>query len=72
MDAKKSSSIENRRRPARKFIDANINTISDLIKLIDNNHYDDDYKYNIDLQSLHKIKHELESLNNMVGLETIK
>ena len=55
-----------------KFIDANINTISDLIKLIDNNHYDDDYKYNIDLQSLHKIKHELESLNNMVGLETIK
>ena len=39
-----------------KFIDANIHTISDLIKLIDNNQYDDDYKYNIDFRSLERYR----------------
>ena len=55
-----------------KFINANINTIKDLLKLINENDYNDEYKYNIDLQSLHKIKTELELLENMVGLDTIK
>lgn len=55
-----------------KTIDININTLKDLIQIINENEYDEQYKYNIDLKSLHNVKQELESLENMVGLERIK
>jgi SpoVK/Ycf46/Vps4 family AAA+-type ATPase len=55
-----------------KSIDASINTLSDIIKIIDENEYDDDTEYNIDLKSLHNIKDELIELNEMIGMDSIK
>jgi replication-associated recombination protein RarA len=42
------------------------------LNLIENNPIEPLCDYNIDLQSLHNIKGELESLNNMVGLAQLK
>lgn len=54
------------------IIDTNIETISDLLKIINENEYDSTITYNIDLKSLHKIKPELLTMDNMVGLENFK
>lgn len=56
----------------QKTIDASINTLSDIIKIINENEYDDDTEYNIDLKSLHNIKDELVELNEMIGMDSIK
>lgn len=53
-------------------IETNINTISDLLDILDNYKYDDMYKYNIDLKSLSKVKDELQDINNLIGMETLK
>lgn len=53
-------------------IETNINTISDLLDILDNYKYDDMYKYNIDLKSLSKVKDELKDINNLIGMETLK
>ena len=53
-------------------IDVEINTISDLIELLNNYEYKEDTEYNIDLESLHKIKNELILLDEMVGLSSLK
>jgi SpoVK/Ycf46/Vps4 family AAA+-type ATPase len=42
------------------------------LEIINNNPYDENLEYNIDLKSLHAIKPELEELNHMVGLNSIK
>ena len=55
-----------------KVIDVVVNTISDLIKLIDENPYLVEYNYNINLEALHKIRPELVELNNMVGMSILK
>lgn len=55
-----------------KIIDIDVNDISDLLKIINENEYDSNFRYNIDLKALHNIKTELENLNNMVGLENMK
>ena len=55
-----------------KIIDIDVNDISDLLKIINENVYDFNFRYNIDLKALHNIKTELENLNNMVGLENMK
>lgn len=55
-----------------KYIDANITSIQDILTLIENHPIEYLCDYNIDLQSLHNIKHELETLNNMVGLTQLK
>ena len=39
-----------------KEINTNIKDLSDLVKLIDENPYDENTDYNIDLQQLHSIK----------------
>jgi SpoVK/Ycf46/Vps4 family AAA+-type ATPase len=54
------------------YIDASVNTISDLIHIIETNEYSEDTEYNIDLKSLNKIKTELIELNNMIGMENLK
>ena len=54
------------------FILVDINNFQDLIQLIRDNEYHEDCEYNIDLLSLHKIKDELEELNQMIGLESFK
>ena len=56
----------------KKEINVDINNFQDLVKVIRENEYDETYEYNIDLQSLHKIKDHLEELNSMVGLKKLK
>jgi SpoVK/Ycf46/Vps4 family AAA+-type ATPase len=58
-------------KPKRE-INVDINNFQDLVKVIRENEYDETYEYNIDLQSLHKIKDHLEELNSMVGLKKLK
>ena len=53
-------------------ITTNVSCINDLIQIIDENEYDPTVEYNIDLKSLHDIKTELDILNNMIGMESIK
>lgn len=55
-----------------KIIDVSMNTISDLVKVIDENPYEIDTKYNFDLKSLHNIRVELVELNDMIGMNTLK
>jgi len=55
-----------------KVICVNITSFDDLIKLIENNEYDEQYDYNIDLKSLHIIKDDLVDLNNMIGMTRVK
>ena len=54
------------------YIDSTIDTIEDLISIIDKNPHNENIEYNIDLKSLHKIRPELAKLNDMIGLEELK
>jgi SpoVK/Ycf46/Vps4 family AAA+-type ATPase len=54
------------------IIKCRIDSINDLIKIIDENEYEEDTEYNIDLESLHKIKDDLKKLDDMIGLKNIK
>jgi hypothetical protein len=59
--------------PIEKHIDiGKIESIQDLIELIDKNPYDPKYKYNIDLKSLSAIREELFAIDVMVGMEKLK
>jgi len=53
-------------------INAEISSISDLISIIDENPYDANCEYNIDLKSLTNIREELVQLNNMIGMKQLK
>ena len=53
-------------------IDTDINSIGDLVDILDKYEYNDMYKYNIDLKSLTKVKDELHDINNLTGMETLK
>jgi hypothetical protein len=53
-------------------IDTNINSIDDLIKIIDTYELQESVEYNIDLKSLHNIRTELVKLNSMVGMVELK
>ena len=53
-------------------IDKEVNSINDLIKLIDEYPILDNTIYNINLQGLHNIKDPLIELNNMIGMESLK
>ena len=55
-----------------KNIDISINTLTDLINILKEYPYDNKFDYNIDLKSLHNINVEIEKLNNMIGMETLK
>lgn len=56
----------------RVIIDASMQTISDVISVIENNAYSEDNEYNIDLKALCNIKTELVQLNSMIGMESMK
>ena len=59
--------------PKKKvIIDVDINSVADLIKLINDNPLDDLIEYNINMVALHKIKAPLTDLNDMIGLKNIK
>ena len=53
-------------------IDFTIESIKDLVDLLDKNPYDPTAKYNIDLKGLHQIRHELVELDTMVGIRSLK
>jgi len=64
---------DNNIKKLRKItIKCNINNIQDLINIINENEYNNNTEYNINLESLHKIKDDLIKLNNMVGLNKLK
>lgn len=56
----------------KKNIEVNIDTLSDLINIADNNPLEDNVEYNIDLKILHNIKEDLVRLNSMIGLTEFK
>lgn len=51
---------------------ADVQNIDDLLSIIDKYELKQDEEYNIDLKALHKIKHELQQLQSMVGLTSLK
>ena len=53
-------------------IDVEINSIDDILKLIDIYKNDHAIEYNIDIKALHNIREPLEELNNMIGMTTLK
>ena len=53
-------------------IDVSLNNLGDVLQLIKNNPVKEDTEYNIDLKSLHNIKSELEQLDKMVGMKSLK
>jgi SpoVK/Ycf46/Vps4 family AAA+-type ATPase len=55
-----------------KYIDVNVESIKDLIDLIDQNPFDPTCDYNIDLKALHSIRTDLQSLQDMIGLRDLK
>jgi hypothetical protein len=53
-------------------IDIEIKNIADLIKLCNDYKLAVNVDYNINMQSLHKIKNDLVELNNMIGMKNLK
>ena len=53
-------------------IEAEINTISDILKIIDTYKVNPFIKYNININALHNIREPLEELNNMIGMKDLK
>ena len=53
-------------------IDVNIDTIKDFLDLCEKYPLKQDIKYNIDMKAIHSIKVPLTSLNNMIGMNTLK
>jgi SpoVK/Ycf46/Vps4 family AAA+-type ATPase len=53
-------------------IEAEINNINDILKIIDTYKNDPSIKYNINIKALHDIKEPLEELNNMIGMKDLK
>ena len=64
--------IKVHRKKENVHIDVSLNNIGDIIKLIEEHTYNPTKEYNIDLKSLHVIKEELNELNNMIGMKSIK
>lgn len=53
-------------------IDAEVNNIDDILKLIDMYKAEPSIKYNINIKALHNIKEPLEELRDMVGMQDLK
>ena len=68
----KLKSIKAKKKNKYKIINTDIKNLNDLVTLINDNPYEEDTEYNIDLKILHDIKNELVELNTMVGLEQLK
>lgn len=54
------------------LIDVSVNSIGDLISVIDKNPFITNATYNINLAALRRIRGELIELNNMVGMSSLK
>lgn len=53
-------------------IEAEINSIDDIILLTEKYKLDPEIKYNINMKALHNIKEPLQELNNMIGMTNLK
>jgi SpoVK/Ycf46/Vps4 family AAA+-type ATPase len=53
-------------------IEAEINTIDDIINLTEKYKLDPEIQYNINMKALHNIKEPLQELNNMIGMSELK
>lgn len=71
---KKEGKNEPKTKVEKKYIDITekIETIDDLLLIIDKYEYNENYEYNIDFHSIVKIKLELTQLNNMIGMKKLK
>jgi len=69
-----SSSIikEEKEKPKVEIQIVNLKNITDILNILNEYPYDEGNEYNIDLKSLQNIKEELELLNAMIGMETVK
>jgi len=56
----------------KKTIDVKIGNFDDVLKLLEENEYSDQFEYNIDFKALVQIKDELIELNNMIGMTNFK
>jgi hypothetical protein len=54
------------------IIQTNIESLGDILSIINTYPYEEDKDYNIDLKAIHKIKSEIQTLVSMIGLQTIK
>ena len=54
------------------FIEAEIKSITDILKIIETYQVSPEIEYNIDVQALHNIKEPLEELNRMIGMKELK
>jgi SpoVK/Ycf46/Vps4 family AAA+-type ATPase len=54
------------------FIDCSLNTVSDLVKIVEQYKLEDKTNYNIDLKMLYSINKELRQLDEMVGMKSLK
>jgi len=72
----KSSSPKTKSPPDSKKsiinIDINVLKLEDLLNILDKYKYEETEEYNIDLKSLVNIKEELDELNQMIGMESLK
>jgi SpoVK/Ycf46/Vps4 family AAA+-type ATPase len=55
-----------------KTIDVEINSLSNLIDMINNNPICSNISYNINIENINKIKNHLIELNNMIGINSLK
>jgi SpoVK/Ycf46/Vps4 family AAA+-type ATPase len=53
-------------------IDVNIDSLNDVISILDKYECKPELEYNIDMAALHNIKSELIQINNMIGMEKMK
>lgn len=63
---------KNKYKKQKVNIKAEINNLTDLIKMIDDNPQATNVKYNIDMDSLYEIRTNLLNLNNMIGMSSLK
>ena len=70
---KLSISLEIKNKNKTKVnIEHDINSIEDLLYLINTYPNNDETEYNINIEMLHKIKEPLEKLNGMIGMKQVK
>jgi SpoVK/Ycf46/Vps4 family AAA+-type ATPase len=54
------------------IIEKEVNTVSDMLELIETYKLDPEIEYNINMKALHNMKDSLIELNNMIGMKEIK
>jgi len=73
-DISLNKKVEEKEKEKKKYVEITekIESISDLIDITTKYEDSEDIEYNIDFQSIVKIKTDLESLNNMIGMDKLK